>query len=592
MGKKRKHSRRSVRDSFQTKVLVAILIPVVVFCLITNIVISALLGKQLLNKREEIEREYLSVIYSFLDDIKGNLDTLALLAENSQNIKWIMEKSSLETVDDKKYAIRIQESLENSLDASSVNDYIKHMILVNRDGLQIAVTPTQELVRTEEIFTSPVFKQESTEKESRGKSMIGLAPSMIDDGEIRLIYIYPLNQKGNSYVYMEVKTDLFMDVLHPYEDSVNIVIHDEEEDYAWYSSAASKQAYEEQHATGRFQTNSMQYEPFGVSLKVLNENTLYSSDMGSVFYALIITVVLVICIGAIVSGLIATRITKPLQRLNSHISSLLEEDTITENPSIEEGEDEIAKLGKAFNSLVRHINQLMDEQKEMYEQKQALEITALQAQINPHFLYNTLDSVRWLAVFQKANNIADIVMSLENLLRNMAKGVGDKITLRDELSLTQDYINLQQVRYLEIFDYICDVPEKYMDYLIVKMTIQPLIENAILHGIEPTGMYGEITVSVHESEEDLYISVEDNGTGIDVEEFTAYAKANKSKNAMSGIGISNVDERLKMTYGEEYHLIYEGKKGEFTRITIHIPKETSQVCKENDRYSWEVEKDV
>ena len=88
----------------------------------------------------------------------------------------------------------------------------------------------------------------------------------------------------------------------------------------------------------------------------------------------------------------------------------------------------------------------------MYEQKQRLEMNALQAQINPHFLYNTLDSIRWMAVFQDAENIADTVMSLEELLRNMAKGVGDKISLREELSVLEDYVRLQQVRYMEIFD--------------------------------------------------------------------------------------------------------------------------------------------
>ena len=104
--------------------------------------------------------------------------------------------------------------------------------------------------------------------------------------------------------------------------------------------------------------------------------------------------------------------------------------------------------------------------------------------------------------------------------------------------------------------------------------MQPIIENAILHGIEPSGTYGEIRVSIRETEMDLYISVEDNGTGIDKEEFKKVVTAGKSKNALSGIGIINVDERLRMTYGEKYGLIYEGKKGEYARVTIHIPKET------------------
>lgn len=262
--------------------------------------------------------------------------------------------------------------------------------------------------------------------------------------------------------------------------------------------------------------------------------------------------------------------------LTDHISGQINAKYLTTDPSIEEGEDEIAEIGKAFNRLVRHINGLIKAQKKMYEQKQELEMNALQAQINPHFLYNTLDSVRWMAVIQKANGIADTVMSLENLLRNMAKGAGDKITLREELSLAQDYVNLQQVRYMEIFDYICDVPEEYMDYMIVKMTMQPVIENAILHGIVPTGTYGEIKVGIRETEKDLYISIEDNGTGVDGKEFQNLVKNRKNKNGMSGIGVANVDERLRMMYGKKYGLIFEGEKGRFARVIIHIPKEKSE----------------
>ena len=238
----------------------------------------------------------------------------------------------------------------------------------------------------------------------------------------------------------------------------------------------------------------------------------------------------------------------------------------------------------AFGIVLLHLlvtylfGYMMEQQKKMYEQKQRLEMNALQAQINPHFLYNTLDSIRWMAVFQDAENIADTVMSLEELLRNMAKGVGDKISLREELSLVEDYVRLQQVRYMEIFDYVCDVPEKYLDYQIVKMSMQPIIENAILHGIVPSGTYGEVKIFVRETKTDLYVSVEDNGIGIDKEEFQKLVRTggDKNKNALSGIGIMNVDERLRMTYGEDYGLIYEGEKGKFARVTIHIPKDTGE----------------
>lgn len=572
MKKDKGRFRWQIRSKFQVKVLLSILVPVVVFSVITNIVISALLGRQLLEKREEIEMGYLSVIYSYLEDVKGNLDILALTAENSSAVQQILKKSDLDTVEAKSDALEAQDILAAYLSGSSINDYIEEMIVLNRYGVRISATSTEEMLGTEQILASRMFT-----KHFDGKERIGVGESVIDVGETRLIYAYPLDMAENRYIYMELNTSLITDMLIPYAESANIIVEDTgESGLAWYSSDTARQMHEKSAAGTRYEINSRTFEPFGLKLSVVSQKSLYSGDTASVWYILTVTVILVICIGITVSRRLSSRITGPLRMLTDHISGQINAKYLTTDPSIEEGEDEIAEIGKAFNRLVRHINGLIKAQKKMYEQKQELEMNALQAQINPHFLYNTLDSVRWMAVIQKANGIADTVMSLENLLRNMAKGAGDKITLREELSLAQDYVNLQQVRYMEIFDYICDVPEEYMDYMIVKMTMQPVIENAILHGIVPTGTYGEIKVGIRETEKDLYISIEDNGTGVDGKEFQNLVKNRKNKNGMSGIGVANVDERLRMMYGKKYGLIFEGEKGRFARVIIHIPKEKSE----------------
>lgn len=572
MKKDKGRFRWQIRSKFQVKVLLSILVPVVVFSVITNIVISALLGRQLLEKREEIEMGYLSVIYSYLEDVKGNLDILALTAENSSAVQKILKKSDLDSVEAKSDALEAQNILAAYLSGSSINDYIEEMIVLNRYGVRISATSTEEMLGTEQILASRMFT-----KHFDGKERIGVGESVIDVGETRLIYAYPLDMAENRYIYMELNTSLITDMLIPYAESANIIVEDTgESGLAWYSSDTARQMHEKSAAGTRYEINSRTFEPFGLKLSVVSQKSLYSGDTASVWYILTVTVILVICIGITVSRRLSSRITGPLRMLTDHISGQINAKYLTTDPSIEEGEDEIAEIGKAFNRLVRHINGLIKAQKKMYEQKQELEMNALQAQINPHFLYNTLDSVRWMAVIQKANGIADTVMSLENLLRNMAKGAGDKITLREELSLAQDYVNLQQVRYMEIFDYICDVPEEYMDCMIVKMTMQPVIENAILHGIVPTGTYGEIKVGIRETEKDLYISIEDNGTGVDGKEFQNLVKNRKNKNGMSGIGVANVDERLRMMYGKKYGLIFEGEKGRFARVIIHIPKEKSE----------------
>lgn len=565
--KKRKQGRKI--SKFQLKVLLSILFPVVAFCLITNIVISILLGYQLMEKKKTIEKEYLSVIYSQMEDAQDALDVLALAAESSYSVKWSMSGEQFDTVERKKYALNAQKSMWSSLEGSNVKKYVDDMLLVNRNGLCISIKSVDNFIPVETVFASAVFE----EKNDESKSKICLTESVVDSGAVKLVYIYPLDRIDNNYIYMELNTKMFEDFLTPYENSANVIIIDQDQkEWSWYSSEKCRNIYKEHGESGRWQLNRIAYAPFGIDLYVMAENSMYSQDVAQIISVIFVTSILVICIGVTVSRIVSTRITQPLQRLSSHIGGMSDQSKLKTDMSIEAGEDEVADIGRAFNMLVRHINQLMKKQKEMYEQKQRLEMNALQAQINPHFLYNTLDSIRWMAVFQKADNIADTVMSLEELLRNMAKGVGDKITLREELSLVEDYVKLQQVRYMEIFDYICEVPEEYLDYRIVKMSMQPLIENAILHGIVPNGTYGEVRVSARETETELYISVEDNGIGIDKEEFIKVVTA-KNKNAMSGVGIINVDERMRMTYGEEYGLIYEGEKGKFARVTIHIPKE-------------------
>lgn len=569
--KGREKRRRS--SKFQAKVLWGILVPVVVFCLITNVIISVILGYQLMQKKETIEKEYLSVLDSQMEDMKEALDVLALRAESSFSVKWALNGSGFDTIEKKKYALSAQKSLTASLESSSVNEYLNHMILLNKNGGQISVTPLPRFIPAKDIFANKIF-----EKKAEGKARIGLAESVVDQGEIRLVYVYPLDSAENSYIYMELNTQIFAELLRPYEGSANIVIADREnENWEWCSSEHCREVYGKQKE-GSYHLNTLVYEPFAITLNVMSGESLYSQDMMRIISVFLVTLALALSIGVTVSRLVSTKITKPLRHLSQHISSLSDKKNLWVDSSIEEGEDEVADIGKAFNMLVQHMNLLMEQQKKMYEQKQRLEMNALQAQINPHFLYNTLDSIRWMAVFQDAENIADTVMSLEELLRNMAKGVGDKISLREELSLVEDYVRLQQVRYMEIFDYVCDVPEKYLDYQIVKMSMQPIIENAILHGIVPSGTYGEVKIFVRETKTDLYVSVEDNGIGIDKEEFQKLVRTGGDKNkiALSGIGIMNVDERLRMTYGEDYGLIYEGEKGKFARVTIHIPKDTGE----------------
>ena len=261
-------------------------------------------------------------------------------------------------------------------------------------------------------------------------------------------------------------------------------------------------------------------------------------------------------------------------RLNARLRRIAAND-FSFDPEIEKPQDELGQIGRTVNEMSMSIQHLLQETEEMYTQRRNIEIALLQSQVNPHFLYNTLDSIRWMAVIQKNPGIASITHSLSNLLKNIAKGTQDKITLAEELGLLQDYIAIQAVRYVEMFTFVDEVPQELYACRIVKLTLQPLVENAIFHGIEPTGECGTITLTGRAEGDGLYLCVEDDGAGIEPERLATIltAESKRSGSSMNGIGIANVHKRLQLIYGRQYGLTVESEPGRYTRVTVHIPRE-------------------
>jgi two-component system, sensor histidine kinase YesM len=240
-----------------------------------------------------------------------------------------------------------------------------------------------------------------------------------------------------------------------------------------------------------------------------------------------------------------------------------------------EGDDEMGELGRGINDLAGNIHGLLEKVKQEEKEKRNLELMVLQNQINPHFLYNTLNSIKWMATVQKADGIRDIVSALGRLLMNISKEKSEEISIRKELSLTEDYIFIQNIRYngkIKTNYFIDD--ESFLDYKIVKFTLQPVVENAIFHGIEPKREAGDIKIGITEEEDCLILYIEDDGVGIekeDIQKILNTEKKNVNK-GLSGIGIKNVDERLKLFYGEEFGLSIDSVVGMYTRVNIKIPK--------------------
>jgi two-component system sensor histidine kinase YesM len=239
--------------------------------------------------------------------------------------------------------------------------------------------------------------------------------------------------------------------------------------------------------------------------------------------------------------------------------------------------DEITELGMSFNIMIGKIRELLDAKVKEQENLKKSEFRTLQAQINPHFLYNTLDTIVWMAESQKTDQVIDIVSALSSFFRiTLSKGK-DWITIREEVEHVRSYLAIQKMRYRNILDYKIEVNPKVLDGTILKLTLQPLVENALYHGIKNKRGGGNITVRARRKDEDkVLLEVEDNGIGcVPYKLAQIQAKlvddSDEIKFEETGIGLENVNKRIKLYYGKQYGLSINSQYLTGTRVTLVIP---------------------
>lgn len=292
-----------------------------------------------------------------------------------------------------------------------------------------------------------------------------------------------------------------------------------------------------------------------------------------VIYILIASLLLIAVI--IISVIISNAITRPIKILKNSMKEV--EQGHFESASIEHIVDnEIGSLSKAFNIMITEIQNLM--KKNIYEQKQKRknELRALQAQINPHFLYNTLDSIIWMVEGNKTKEVVIMTSALAKLLRQSISNENEVMTIEQEISYIQSYLTIQQMRYKDKLEYEIKFQEELYDEEILKLVIQPIIENAIYHGIKYKETKGLLQVLGYSHGDDIVIKVIDNGIGMSEKVIYKIFNEHNANYQSNGVGIYNVQMRLKLHYGNNYGITYESKTGVGTTATITVPKKFIQ----------------
>lgn len=235
--------------------------------------------------------------------------------------------------------------------------------------------------------------------------------------------------------------------------------------------------------------------------------------------------------------------------------------------------DEVGDLIDTYNYMTRKMNQLMDKQAQAAEDLRIAEFNSLQAQINPHFLYNTMDMINWLAVQGRTSEISDAVQNLSRFYKltlSRKKGIS---TIAKEEEHVSIYVNLQNMRYHDSIQWISDIPDELMGYPIPKLTLQPVVENAILHGIlEKDSKEGTIVLTGWMEEQDIVLLISDDGVGIPPEKMpTILSGTGTSSSGGTNIAVYNTHRRLQILYGENYGLSYSSEPGKGTEVQIRIP---------------------
>lgn len=304
-------------------------------------------------------------------------------------------------------------------------------------------------------------------------------------------------------------------------------------------------------------------------VSVIPKEKLYSQwdQMQKIcFTILLIAIVIVV----VLNRLLSDRITQPIRKLENSVKELgmQSPDSIYAGGSVE-----IQHLGMSIRKMVSQMKQLMDDVVKEQEEKRKSELDALQSQINPHFLYNTLDSIVWMIECERYRDAVAMVTSLAKLFRiSLSKG-RSIIRIADEFQHANTYCYIQKIRFKNKFETQFSLEQGIEDCATIKLIIQPLLENAIYYGLEAADGDGMIQVNGYRKDGDIYIDVIDNGIGMPPEQVEhLLSDGQYVRKRGSGVGLRNVDQRIKLYFGNEYGLIIESEPDEGTKVSIHLPE--------------------
>lgn len=315
--------------------------------------------------------------------------------------------------------------------------------------------------------------------------------------------------------------------------------------------------------------DTLQSAPWDVA-GIIDETSLFSSlhQRQVLWMALFLTIVM---ISVLVVSLVSVSVSRPVYRLNSAMREIVQSHDFATRVPVR-GRDEIGELAQSFNRLLEEIQLLLTQVVQREQEKRSAEYKALQAQVNPHFLGNTLNTIKWMANMQCAGNISEAVDSLIHLMNYALDTDRRVVSVEEELAFTKQYVNLMELRYLGAFDLSYDIDEAVLHCQSIRFMLQPLVDNAIFHGLQNNDRRNMLRISAHRVGETLEFHVWDNGVGIEADIIAQILRGERKKErGFNSIGVYNVVERLRVRFGEAYGVQIHSELGAYTDVKVVIP---------------------
>lgn len=377
-------------------------------------------------------------------------------------------------------------------------------------------------------------------------------------------YIFVLDAEGNivyhpkqQLMYGGLKTENIDAIMECEEDSLII---DEGGESKLYTMSKSKR-------TG-----------WTVVGAAYTSELLKNNEQAQMWYLLVASILLLAVIG--ISGIISREITKPIRSLRDSMRKVQNGQFDTHVEVITE--NEIGSLGRSFNLMTSEIRALMEQNVYEQKQKRKSELKALQAQINPHFLYNTLDSIIWMSEAGENDEVVEMTSALARLLRQSISNDQEEVELEKEIEYVKNYLAIQKMRYKDKLEFFIYVDPRVAHVPVIKLVLQPLVENAIYHGIKYKETKGNLKIYAKPVDGRVEIVVADDGIGMDEDVMEHIFDEHRKEQKRNGVGVPNVQKRLQLQYGSEYGIRYESVKGAGTKVVITIPTDGGRTDEKMD----------